>query len=82
VAGGSLHAVIGILAAVVERQRSGLGQYIDISMTDCVASLNSMAASASLAGQTPQAPEQGMLNGASFYDYYETKDGVISLSEV
>jgi crotonobetainyl-CoA:carnitine CoA-transferase CaiB-like acyl-CoA transferase len=75
VAGGSLHAVIGILAAVVERQRSGLGQYIDISMTDCVASLNSMAASASLAGQTPQAPEQGMLNGASFYDYYETKDG-------
>jgi len=75
VAGGSLHAVIGILAAVVERQRSGMGQYIDISMTDCVASLNSMAASASLAGQTPQAPEQGMLNGASFYDYYETKDG-------
>ena len=75
VAGGSLHAVIGILAAVVERQRSGLGQYIDISMTDCVASLNSMAASASLAGQTPQAPEQGMLNGASFYEYYETKDG-------
>ena len=71
VAGGSLHAVIGILAAVVERQRSGMGQYIDISMTDCVASLNSMAASASLAGQTPQAPEQG----ASFYDYYETKDG-------
>ena len=30
VAGGSLHAVIGILAAVVERQNSGLGQYIDI----------------------------------------------------
>ena len=67
VAGGSLHAVIGILAAVVERQRSGMGQYIDISMTDCVASLNSMAASASLAGQTPQGPEQGMLNGAIFY---------------
>ncbi|MDF2417800.1 CoA transferase [Acinetobacter beijerinckii] len=75
VAGGSLHAVIGILAAVVERQRSGMGQYIDISMTDCVASLNSMAASASLAGQTPQGPEQGMLNGSSFYDYYQTKDG-------
>ena len=37
VAGGSLHAVIGILSAVIERQRSGQGQYIDISMTDCVA---------------------------------------------
>ena len=75
IAGGSLHAVVAILAAVVERQQSGLGQYIDISMTDCVASLNSMAASASLAGQVPQAPEQGLLNGAGFYDYYETKDG-------
>lgn len=75
VAGGSLHAVIAILAAVVERQQSGLGQYIDISMTDCVASLNSMAASANLAGQTLQAPEQGLLNGASFYDYYQTRDG-------
>ncbi len=49
--GGSLHSVIGILAAVIERQRSGLGQYIDISMTDCVVGLSSMAAAASLAGQ-------------------------------
>lgn len=63
IAGGSLHAVIAILAAVVERSRSGIGQYIDISMTDCVASLNSMAASATLAAQVEQAPEQGMLNG-------------------
>jgi len=75
IAGGSLHAVISILAAVVERGRSGMGQYIDISMTDCVASLNSMAASASLAGQVEQAPEQGMLNGGIFYDYYMTQDG-------
>lgn len=58
IAGGSLHAVIAILAAVVERSRSGIGQYIDISMTDCVASLNSMAASATLAAQVEQAPEQ------------------------
>ncbi|ELW80895.1 TPA: CoA transferase [Acinetobacter nosocomialis] len=75
IAGGSLHAVIAILAAVVERSRSGIGQYIDISMTDCVASLNSMAASATLAGQVEQAPEKGMLNGGIFYDYYMTQDG-------
>ena len=75
IAGGSLHAVIAILAAVVERSRSGIGQYIDISMTDCVASLNSMAASATLAAQVEQAPEQGMLNGGIFYDYYMTQDG-------
>ena len=75
VAGGSLHAVIGILAAVVERSQSGQGQYIDISMTDCVAGLNSMAASASLAADVVQQPEQAILNGGSFYDYYLTKDG-------
>lgn len=75
VAGGSLHALVGILAAVIERQSSGQGQYIDISMTDCVAALNNMAAAASLAGQEQQRPEAGHLNGAIFYDYYRTSDG-------
>lgn len=74
VAGGSLHAVIGILAAVVERQNSGLGQYIDISMTDCVVGLNNMAAAASLAGGQPQQRELEQLNGGTFYDYYATAD--------
>lgn len=75
VAGGSLHAVIGILAAVIERRSSGLGQYIDISMTDCVATLNNLAASAVLAAEQKQYPEQENLNGGSFYDYYRTQDG-------
>ena len=30
-----LYAAIGILAAVHERERSGLGQFIDVSMLDC-----------------------------------------------
>ncbi len=75
VAGGSLHAVIGIMAAVIERQTSGLGQYVDISMTDCVVSMNNMAASASLAGGQHQQVEGEHLNGGTFYDYYETIDG-------
>lgn len=75
VAGGSLHAVIAILAAVVERQNSGVGQSIDISMTDCVASLNAMAASSALAANEVQQPEQAFLNGGIFYDYYKTLDG-------
>ncbi|WPC32540.1 CaiB/BaiF CoA transferase family protein [Acinetobacter towneri] len=75
VAGGSLHALVAILSAVIERQRSGLGQYIDISMTDCVATLNNMAASAVLAAQVPQYAEQSYLNGGTYYDYYETADG-------
>lgn len=75
VAGGSMHAVIAILAAVIERQQSGKGQYIDISMTDCVVTMNNLAASASLAGNQHQRPESGYLNGGTFYDYYETQDG-------
>ena len=74
VAGGSLHAIIGILTAVIEREKSGLGQFIDISMTDCVVTLNNMAASASLAAGQPQQVEHEHLNGGTFYDYYETLD--------
>lgn len=75
VAGGSLHAVIGILAAVIERNRSGEGQHIDISMTDCAFTLNSMAASAQIAGGEQQSPEAATLNGGSYYDYFKTSDG-------
>lgn len=75
VAGGSLHAVIGVLAAVIERGRSNEGQHIDISMTDCAFTLNSMAASAQVAGGEEQAAEKAALNGGSYYDYFKTADG-------
>lgn len=74
VAGGSLHAVIGILSAVIERNHSGQGQHIDISMTDCAFTLNNMAASAQIAGGEDQAPEAATLNGGSYYDYFKTSD--------
>jgi crotonobetainyl-CoA:carnitine CoA-transferase CaiB-like acyl-CoA transferase len=75
VAGGSLHGVIGLLAAVIARQQSGLGQQLDVSMTDCVFSLNAMAGAGYLAcGAQPQREDQ-MLNGGSFYDYYRSRDG-------
>jgi crotonobetainyl-CoA:carnitine CoA-transferase CaiB-like acyl-CoA transferase len=34
--GSALHAVIGILLALIARDKTGKGQYIDISMADCV----------------------------------------------
>ena len=40
IAGGSLPAVSGILAAVIQRIQTGEGQYIDISMTDGSFALN------------------------------------------
>lgn len=74
IAGGSHHAVMGILAAVIQRQQNGQGAYIDISMTDAAFALNGMAGAAAIAGHTDQQPEQTLLNGGSFYDYYQTSD--------
>jgi crotonobetainyl-CoA:carnitine CoA-transferase CaiB-like acyl-CoA transferase len=34
--GSSLHAVIGILCAIIAREKTGKGQFVDISMTDSV----------------------------------------------
>ena len=74
-AGGSHHAVMAILAAVIKRQQDGEGSYIDISMLDCAFAMNGMSGAAALAtGQDPQLGEE-ILNGGIFYDYYATFDG-------
>ena len=75
VAGGSLHSVIGILASLHHREKTGEGQMIDISMTDAAFALNGMSGAGGLAGQQPPEAEADLLNGGSFYDYYETQDG-------
>lgn len=75
VGGGSLHAVIGLLAAVIARQQSGVGQYLDVSMTDCAFSLHAMAGAAYLACGVEPEMESQVLNGGSFYDYYRSRDG-------
>ncbi|WP_454254830.1 CaiB/BaiF CoA transferase family protein [Pseudomonas sp. Marseille-Q8238] len=75
IAGGSLHGVIGLLAAVVQRQQTGQGQHVDISMTDCAFSLHAMSGAGFLAGGVEPEMEGQALNGGSFYDYYRTRDG-------
>lgn len=75
IAGGSLHGVVGLLAAVVQRQQTGQGQQVDISMTDCAFSLHAMAGAGFLAGGVEPEMEDQVLNGGSFYDYYRTRDG-------
>ena len=74
-AGGSLHGVAALLAAVIHRQHTGEGQHIDVSMTDCVFTLNAVIGAAFLADQKVPDYEWHILNGGGFYDYYQTRDG-------
>ncbi|MBX9756602.1 MAG: CoA transferase [Pseudomonadaceae bacterium] len=75
IAGGSLHGVMGLLAAVIQRQVTGEGQYVDVSMSDCAFSLHAMAGAGYLACGVEPDMENQALNGGSFYDYYRTRDG-------
>ena len=75
IAGGAMHAAFGILAAVYYREKNGVGQYMDVSLTDTVFSMNALYGSQYFGnGRIPE-PEQEILNGGTFYDYYKTKDG-------
>jgi crotonobetainyl-CoA:carnitine CoA-transferase CaiB-like acyl-CoA transferase len=66
-AGGSLFAVIEILAALLERQRSGTGSHIVVSMTHNAHRL----AAHRLRGE----PERTLTGGLACYRIYETADG-------
>ena len=74
IAGGSLHSVIGILAALHHREKTGEGQMIDISMTDCAFALNGMSGAGAVVSNDIPSSESHMLNGGTFYDYYQTSD--------
>ncbi len=52
--GGGMFGVMGILTALYERERSGVGQHVDISMLDCqISLLNYMATMYFLSGEDP-----------------------------
>ena len=69
-------AAVGVLAALRERERSGEGQLVDVSMTDGALSWLAMVAAAYLRdGQAPGRGD-GQLNGGFLCYYpYEASDG-------
>ena len=74
VASGSYNAIIGILSAVIYRDRTGVGQHIDISMTDGAVAFNTLAGGAYLVNGIDPEREGTWLTGGILYDFYETKD--------
>lgn len=75
IAGGSYQAATAILAAVLYREQTGKGQAIDVSMTDGAYVLNALSAPTYFVHDQEPEAEEAMLNGGSFYGFYETKDG-------
>ena len=73
--GGSLYLVVGILAALHERERSGLGQEVDAAIVDGVASLAQLVWSMRGQGVWSDRPASNLLDtGAPFYDTYRCAD--------
>jgi alpha-methylacyl-CoA racemase len=73
--GGGMLLVIGVLAALVERERSGLGQVIDAAMVDGSALLNTFLYGLISGGAWREERGTNLLDGgAPFYDTYETSD--------
>lgn len=78
IGGGSLFALVGILAALHERERTGQGRFVDVSMTDgALAFLHMHLASRLFMGTEGAALQRGKeaLNGGyACYGLYRTAD--------
>ena len=74
--GGGMLLALGVLAALLERERSGLGQVVDAAMTDGSALLTTFVYGARASGMWQDERGVNLLDtGAPFYDTYRTADG-------
>jgi crotonobetainyl-CoA:carnitine CoA-transferase CaiB-like acyl-CoA transferase len=78
--GGALMAVVGVLIALRERDRSGQGQFVDCSMFDGSLSFLAMLAAEMLAGgPVPRRGELRLSGGIVCYRPYRCADGYVTL---
>ncbi|MBO0774726.1 MAG: CoA transferase [Actinobacteria bacterium] len=74
--GGGMLLAVGVLAALLERERSGLGQVVDAAMVDGSALLAAFIHGLHAAGAWRDERGVNLLDGgAPFYDTYQTADG-------
>ena len=74
--GGALQGVLGILAAILSRQRDGRGQFIDVSLLDGISAFGALEMSRYMAGHP--LPKRGSTEGGGGYacfNVYPTADG-------
>ncbi|MDQ6776793.1 MAG: CoA transferase [Actinomycetota bacterium] len=78
--GGALMAAIGILVALRERERSGLGQFVDCSMFDgSLSALAMVAAVAFASGRADRRGENVLAGRLICYRPYRCADGHVTL---
>jgi crotonobetainyl-CoA:carnitine CoA-transferase CaiB-like acyl-CoA transferase len=71
-----LHGLAGVLMALLRRQNTGRGDYLDISMHEALmASCANVVASAFTDGTQPDVKQQRTTGGSAFYRTYDTADG-------
>jgi crotonobetainyl-CoA:carnitine CoA-transferase CaiB-like acyl-CoA transferase len=76
IAGGGMNAAIGILLALFAREKTGQGQYIDISMTDSMVSFMPVPLFyQELSGQVTRRGDAFLSHRYACYSTYETADG-------
>ena len=80
--GGGMFGVMGLLAALYERERSGSGQHVDISMLDCqISMLNYMATMHFLSGEDPYPVGNSHFVHVP-YDTFTCSDGFIVIAVI
>ena len=74
--GGSMLLLVGVMAALLERERSGVGQVVDAAMVDGVSLLSQLVWAMRGVGAWPGERGTNLLDGgAPFYDCYACADG-------
>ncbi len=75
-AGGGMHAAVSILAALLRRERTGEGAYLDVSTTNGALYLMALQIDQYLATGEEAGPRTTLLTGKyACYDTYECADG-------
>ena len=74
--GGALYLALGVVAGLLEAQKSGQGQVVDAAMVDGAASLMTLIYGMHGLGVWNNERGDNILDtGAHYYDVYETRDG-------
>lgn len=75
--GGAMFLIAGLLAALLQRERSGVGQVVDAAMVDGAAMLAAPFMAFMATGLWQDRRGDNLLDsGCPFYDTYETSDGL------